>query len=423
MVRTRMGLDFGTTNSALALAQGDAVKVVNIGNQESAERTLPSVLFFNEDREVFVGQRAIDDYVSYGGGHGRFLQSLKAYLPQATFTETRIFGKRYELQDLLALILKEIKSIGEKYAGGSVDSVTLGRPVVFSENQENDALAEKRLREAAERAGFRDIVFEYESLAGTLAYAGQMETDAEELVMMGDFGGGTSDFSVMRLTQNTLSQADKKERVLAVGGVYVGGDTFDSRMMWEKVSTYLGKNVSYRTMTGQVLPIPHALPLAVCDWHKIAFMRDPATLRTIRELKRTANNPRALENLEIVILQNKGFMLFQAIERAKKELSTKNESRIYYRDSDLEIDEIITRAEFDAIIAEDVVRISRCVAETLAKAGVGAANIDRVLLTGGSSFVPCVRRLFETTFGKEKIVHLDAFTSVAHGLALSTTLR
>lgn len=419
----KMGLDFGTTNSAIALFQDDVVKVVNISNRETIERTLPSVLFFTEDRETYVGQQAIDEYVNYGGGYGRFLQSLKAYLPQATFTETRIFGKRYELEDLIAFILSEIKSLGERNVGSPIDTVTLGRPVVFSEDAEKDSLAERRLREAATRAGFKDILFEFEPIAATLAYAEQMPSKAEEIVLMGDFGGGTSDFNVMRLTQGPLSQAEKKERVMAVGGVYIGGDTFDARVMWEKISPHFGRGANYRGMSGQILPVPIHLSRAICEWHRISFLRDPRTLQSIKEIKLTTDNPRAIENLETLILQNKGFMIFQAIERAKKELSTEMESRIHYRDSSLEIDEVVTRAEFEQFLAEDLASISRCVADTLLKAGIEAEKVDRVLLTGGSSFVPCVRRLFENTFGKEKIVYLDAFTSVAHGLARSASLR
>lgn len=418
-----VGLDFGTTNSALALAQDNAVKVINISNRETTERTLPSVLFFDEDREVLVGQQAIDEYVAYGGGYGRFLQSLKAFLPQSTFTETRIFGKRYELEDLIAVILAEIKTLAENQTGSSIDSVTLGRPVVFSEDPQKDALAESRLREAASRAGFNKIAFEYEPLAATLTYAEQMQSGVEEVVLMGDFGGGTSDFNVMRLTQGQMSLSEKRERVLSIGGVYIGGDTFDTRVMWEKVGPHFGKNATYRGMTGEILTVPYSLPRAVCDWHRVAFLRDQSTLRAIKDMKRMADNPRVLENLEAVILQNKGFMLFQAIERAKKELSTENETRIHYRDSTLEIDEPITRLEFEEIISESVTSISKCVTDTVARAGLDASGIDRVLLTGGSSFVPCVRRVFENTFGKDKIVYLDAFTSVAHGLARSSILR
>ncbi len=417
----RIGLDFGTTNSALALAEEGKVRVANISNRKATEKTLPSVLFLDEDRDVFVGQQAIEQYIAYGGGYGRFLQSLKAFLPQATFTDTRIFGKRYELEDLIALILREIKSLGEAEAGERISAVTLGRPVVFSEEPEKDALAQHRLHEAARRAGFEDISFEFEPVAATLAYAEQMQGDKEEVVLMGDFGGGTSDFNVMRLAKGAFSLEEKKKRVLSVGGVYIGGDTFNSRIMWQKVSAHFGRNATYRSMSGQQLDVPLNLQRAVCEWHRLAFLREPGTLQTLKEIRLTTDNPRAIDNLENLIVRNKGFMIFQAIERAKRELSTTQESRIHYEDSSLQIDERITRAEFEESISKDLDAISACVADTMARAKVDAKQIDRVLLTGGSSFVPGVRGVFERMFGAEKMIYLDAFTSVAHGLARSAS--
>ena len=421
-METTMGLDFGTTNSALALFQGGEVQVLNINNKETGEQTLSSVLFFDEEDGVFVGQQAIDQYINFGGVYGRFLQSLKAYLSQPTFTETRIFGKKYELEDLVALILGEIKRLGEIHAGSSVHRVVLGRPVVFSEHPERDALAEKRLREAAHRAGFKDVVFEYEPIAATLAYAEHLNDDEEQLVLMGDFGGGTSDFNVMRLRQGLISQAQKKERILSIGGVPIGGDTLDSRIMWEKVAPYFGKNSHFAGMRGQALPIPTNIVRTICEWHKIPFLRKPSTMQAIREIKLRSDNPLAIGHLEALILENKGFYIFQAIERAKKELSIENESRIYYQDSSVEIDEAISRSEFECFISEDISSISACVSETLTEAGVSETQIDLVLLTGGSSFVPGIRHLFEKRFGKRKVVYPDAFTSVAHGLALSGSL-
>lgn len=421
-METIMGLDFGTTNSALALFHNSAVKVLNINNKETDERTLSSVLFFDEEDGIFVGQQAIDQYVNFGGIYGRFLQSLKAYLPQPTFTETRIFGKKYELEDLVSLILSEIKRLGEAHVGSDVNRVILGRPVVFSEQPERDALAEKRLLEAAHRAGFKDVAFEYEPIAATLAYAEHLKSDDEQLVLMGDFGGGTSDFNVMRLRRGPISQTQKKDRILSIGGVAIGGDTLDSRIMWEKIAPYFGKDSHFAGMRGQALPIPISIVRTICEWHKIPFLRKSSTIQTIREIKLRSDNPLAIGHLEALILENKGFYIFQAIEQAKKQLSVSGESRICYRDSSVEIDETINRAEFERFISDELASISTCVSETLTAAGVSEAQIDLVLLTGGSSFVPGIRHLFEKRFGKRKVVYPDAFTSVAHGLALSGSL-
>lgn len=419
-----IGLDFGTTNSALALLEGGKARVINANNRESSERTLRSVVFIDEDQTVFVGQQAIDQYIQCEGMFGRFLQSLKAFLPNQTFTETRIFSKRFEIEDLVALILSEIKACGERHAGCEINRVVLGRPVLFSDKPECDALAQTRLLIAAQRAGFKEIHFEYEPVAATLAYRSQLPSDTEQVVLMGDFGGGTSDFTVMRLRGSTsLSEEEKRQSVLSVGGVYVGGDTFDGRIMWEKVTPYLGRDIQFRDLRGQWLPMPTHLMQAVCQWHRIPFLRDRSTLQSIRSIKRTADNPRLVDNLENLILENKGFLIFQAIERAKKELSSEIEAQVDYHDRGLTISESISRSEFEAAVENDIAAIAACVNKVIADAGINVQDIDKVLLTGGSSFVLAIRRLFEVIFGPDKIIHLDAFTSVAHGLALSASVR
>lgn len=423
-METIMGLDFGTTNSALALYQQGSARVVSINNMNTDERTLRSVLFMNKQRESSVGQRAVCQYVKTGGKGCRFLLSLKAFLADAGFSGTAIFGKRFEIDDLVAFILREIKNLGEQHAGCSINRVVMGRPVFFSEDTANDRLAENRLRSAATKAGFTEISFEYEPIAATLAYLTQMEPGAEQIVLMGDFGGGTSDFTVMRLRADILkSQEEKRKRILSMGGVYVAGDTFDSRIMWEKVTPHFGRDVTSRDMKGLSLRMPSWIMHTLCEWHMIPFLRDQKTLEAIREIKRTTDTPKPVENMEYIIHENKGFPVMQAIELAKKKLSADSEALISYHDKHLDIEERISRDEFESFIAKDLSSIQACILKTIAEAKLGKEQIDKVLLTGGSSFVPAVRRLFSKTFGEHKIVNLDAFTSVAHGLALSASLQ
>ncbi len=420
---TIMGLDFGTTNSALALYENSKVRVVNINNEMSDENTLRSVLLMNKNKESLIGQCAVSQYVKTGGKGCRFLQSLKTFLPDIGFTGTTIFGKRFDIDDLIALILKEIKRIGEQSAGRSVNQVVLGRPVFFSKDPAHDQLAENRLKSAAIKAGFTDICFEYEPIAATLAYIEKM-VDKEEIVLMGDFGGGTSDFTIMRLKSDMLTtNEEKRKRILSMGGVYVGGDTFDSRIMWEKGTPHFGRHLTSQDIKGTALPVPLWIMYTLCEWHMIPFLRDQKTLEIIREIKRTTDTPKLIENLEYLVHENKGFSFFQAIEEAKTKLSTLEKTTINYCDKHIHIEEPITRSEFETFIAKDIDAISKCVVGTLNEASITKSEIDKVLLTGGSSFVPAVQRVFKEMFGEQKIIHLDAFTSVAHGLALSTFLK
>lgn len=416
-----IGLDFGTTNSALAVMDGETVRVVNIDNMDPSKSTMRSVLFFEKHSKPLAGQLAIHQYVQLGLKDGRFLQSLKAFLSEPSFTDTNIFGKSFDIEDLIALILREIKTTAENRLKCQVDHVVMGRPVYFSDNPQNDKLAENRLRTASQRAGFKSIIFEFEPIAATLAFLKQMGTTTEQTVLMGDFGGGTSDFTVMQLRSDMPhTQEEKRKRVLSMGGVYIGGDTFDSRIMWEKLTPHFGSKVLW---TEQSLSMPLWIMHTLCEWHMIPFLKDRKTLELLRKIKCATSTPRPIENLEHLIMENRGFHIFQAIEKAKTELSTKQEARIIYSDKSLQIDEPISRSEFSNFIAGDMAKISSCVKQTLSGAAIRPEQVDKVLLTGGSSFVPAVRQFFADTFGENKIVNLDAFTSVAHGLALSASFH
>jgi len=414
------GIDFGTTNSSLGVLENGKSRAVNICNFGSEEKTLRSALFIDEEHEISVGQQAIQEYVDSGGYHGRFMQSLKAFLPSQSFSEARIYGRRYTIEHLISLILSEIKRLGEEATSQSLDDVVLGRPVYFSDREENDRLAQKRLEDAAKQAGFKSIQFELEPVAATLAYLEELPTGTEQTVLMGDFGGGTSDFTIMNLRAGAdLTFEQKRDRVLAIDGVYIGGDTFDGRVMWEKIAPHFGRTVKYKSMTGQTLDMPSNIVRTLCEWHKLPFTRTRETQRNLREIRRTADHPDQIDNLEYIIWENKGFAIFQTIEQAKKELSTEKEAIIRFHDRQIDIIETVTRTEFETMLSEEIRTITSCVTRCLQTAGLKASRIDKVLLTGGSSYIPAIRNIFESTFGIEKVVVLDAFTSVAQGLALS----
>lgn len=412
------GIDFGTTNSALAVSQLGGTRSVNICNYGSKESTLRSTLFIEEDHRVRVGQDAIQEYIVAGGHAGRFMQSLKAFLPSSSFTEARVYGRLYTIERLVSLILAEIKRIGESALNQPLDDVVLGRPVYFSEQEENDKLAQARLEEAARQAGFKSIRFELEPVAAALAYQEQMSVEAEQTIFMGDFGGGTSDFTVMNLGSGTSSSLTQKRRqVLAIDGVYIGGDTFDGRLMLERVAPYFGRHLKYKSLSGESLDMPNYIMQALGKWHELPFLRTRQMLQSLREIRRTADHPEMIDNLEFLIWENTGFAVFQEIEKAKKTLSAEEVTTISYRDHQVTIEEIVSRRDFETIIANDVEQIEECITRCVKTAGITEGQIDKVLLTGGSSRIPVIRKIFESRFGPEKIVPLDAFTSVAQGLA------
>lgn len=416
------GLDFGTTNSVLAIAQGSNVQIADIDPSSPSPKTLKSVLFFDEEGGISIGQEAVDQYVDFGGTYGRFLQSIKAFLPNKSFEETYIYGKRYEIEDLIALILKAIKHRGELHVGHVVDTVVLGRPVVFSNDRELDLLAEERLRTAALRSGFTNVHFVYEPIAATLAYEMSLPEGKEQLVLMGDFGGGTSDFVVMRLRGGKHDPRESRDNdILATGGVYVAGDAFDASIMWNKLTPYFGRGAKIQGMSaGQILDVPIWIAHTLCQWHLIPQLRERKTLHMIRSLLGvTEEDRRVLSNLRTLVIENLGYMLFREIERAKRELSDNESAVIEFSGKDIRIRETITRAEFEEMADDRFREISGCVDKTLAQAGVSPQDIDAILLTGGSSFIPKIRKIFLERFEEEKLLPIDAFTSVAHGLGLS----
>lgn len=416
------GVDFGTTNSALSIYRDGKVEVVDIDELSANGSLMRSVLYFNEDNEIFTGQEAISQYVSEGAA-GRFMQSIKNFLPNRSFESTEVFGKKYGIDDLIAIVLRKIKAKGEAYVGSPVDSVVLGRPVVFSEDPEKDALAQDRLEKAARKAGFRHIFFQFEPVAAALSYEESLPAGTEKLVLIGDFGGGTSDFTVIRVKGGAFDRADRRSDVLSIGGVYTAGDKFDSQIMWEKIAKYFGRGVKHKGMgKDELFDIPHSIIYTLCQWHRIPLLRARKTREQIRLIKNAATDRQAIENLEHLINDNYGFFLFQSIEKAKCELSQRDFSQVSFKERALSINEGITRKEFEAINGDNLAQISRCIDEVIDSSGVTRGEIDTVFLTGGTSRIPMIRQLFEERFGARKLENRNAFTSVVHGLGASVPL-
>lgn len=421
-MQTVFGIDFGTTNSALSIYRNNRVEVVNVDEMNAGSALMRSVLYFTEDQEVFAGQEAISSYVSEGAA-GRFMQSIKTFLPNASFESTEVFGKKYGIEDLVAIILKKIKQRGEAHAGCEVDTVVLGRPVIFSEDPAKDALAQKRLEQAARKAGFRNIFFQWEPVAAALSFEESLSAGQEKVVFIGDFGGGTSDFTVIKVRGGDFARSDRRSDVLSLGGVYTAGDKFDSQIMWERIAKYFGRGVRYKGMGKEELfDIPLSIIYTLCQWHRIPLLRTRKTREQIRLIKQAATDKAAIENLEHLISDNYGFFLFQSIEKAKCELSDQDLSHVRFSERNLAIAEPITRREFEEINGENLGQIAGCVDEVVRKSGIPHHKIDTVFLTGGTSRIPVIRSLFAERFGAEKLEQKNAFTSVVHGLGTSVPL-
>lgn len=421
-MQTTFGIDFGTTNSALSIYRNGTVEVVPVDGETCDMQLMRSVLYFNEENEIFAGAEAIRHYVG-DGATGRFMQSIKTFLPNASFDTTEVFGKRYTIDDLVAIILTKIKARGEAHVGHHVDGVVLGRPVVFSEDAHKDAMAQQRLEKAARKAGFKNIWFQYEPVAAALAFEETLEAGQEKIVFIGDFGGGTSDFSIIRVQGGAFERANRRSDILSLGGVYIAGDKFDSQIMWDKVAHHFGRYARYKTMgKNEWVNVPRSIVHTLCQWHRIPLLRARKTMEHIRVIKNNTDSPEAIDNLENIISDNYGFFLFEAIEKAKCGLSEAEQAVIRFTERDLSIKEDVGIGEFEDINAENFHLIASCIDEVIGRSGLSAEQIDTIFLTGGTSKIPRIQALFTERFGSEKLDNRNAFTSVAHGLGTSVPL-
>lgn len=413
----RAGLDFGTTNSVAALAgsAGAAPRMVMLDGPDGPAEVFRSALCFWRDPDirggldVEVGPAAIHEYLEFPGD-SRFLQSFKSVAASHSFDRASVFGRSFRFEDLGRIFLDKLAG----HAGGALDGLdrlVVGRPVHYAGGRPDPALA--RQRYDAMFVGFApDIHYVYEPLAAAFSYASRLDQPATLLVA--DFGGGTSDFSVVRVEQPGAAQ-----RCLPLGhaGVGLAGDRFDQRIVDHLVLPKLGKGTSYRSFD-KVLEIPSGYFADFSDWSKLALMRNRRTLDDLARLQRSAVEPDAIGRMIALIDNELGFALYDAVTQLKRTLTAEGHASFRFSGAGVEIEATVSRAEFERWIAPDTARMAQAVDDALTDAGVTQAQIDRVFLTGGTSLVPAVRRIFTERFGPDRIMSGGELTSIAHGLAL-----
>lgn len=412
---TALGLDFGTTNSVAAVARGGAADLVLLDAPDGPDAVFRSALCFWQDDAVpggvasEAGPWAIAEYLEYPEG-SRFLQSFKSVAASSAFEQATVFDRRYRFEDLGRLFLDKLAARAGGALGG-IGRVIVGRPVEYAGHRPDEALA--RTRYDAMFAGLgAEIHYVYEPVGAAFSYAARIEDPAT--ILVADFGGGTSDFSVVRIA---APGAERRCEPLGHAGVGIAGDRFDYRILDHLVLPLLGKGSSYRSFD-KVLEIPRGYFTDFADWSRLALMRNRRTLAELDKLRRSALDPDAVGRMIAVIEEEQGFRLYDAVGRVKRDLSAAESAGFRFAGGGLSIEAEVTRAQFEAWIAPDVVRIEAAVDAALAAAAVPPTAIDRVFLTGGTSLTPRVRRLFTERFGEEKIASGGELTSIAHGLAL-----
>ena len=413
----QIGLDFGTTNSSVARLIGPVtVELARFPIGNALTESFRSLLYLERLREAgrattksWSGPAGIERYLE-AEEKGRLIQSLKSFLSSRSLQTTEIFGRHFKLEDLIANILRDLRRQAEKQFGEPVRGAIVGRPIVFvgAETAEDNLYASERLKLSFEKAGFEQVFFEYEPVAA--AYHYESTLDHDELILIGDFGGGTSDFSLLQV-------GPSRSGVIGTEGLPLAGDAFDAKIVRHLVSPALGAR-SLLNSAGKLLPAPNWVYFKVERWHHLSFLKSRETLNMLRSVKAQAVEPNKIGALLYLIQHDLGYQLHRAVQDVKIALSHREKEVFRFEDGDVSLEMPVSRSEFESWIAEELAAIEQSVAALLAKTGIHTKDVDRVFLTGGSSFVPAVRRIFEARFGSHKIRTGDEFTSVARGLAL-----
>jgi len=420
-----IGIDFGTTNSSIARAHSSGeIELCRFPSAGGITDAYRSLLYLEQMRErgvvsikSWTGPEGIEHYLA-AETKGRLVQSLKSFLSSRSLHSTDVFGRRFRLEELIVRMLRDLRVKAEAQFGQTIHSVVAGRPVRFvgAEKDDDNTYAEGRLREAFRLAGYESVEFELEPVAAAHYYEAALDHD--ELILIGDFGGGTSDFSLLHVGPTIRKRGRSPKDLLGNSGLGLAGDAFDAKIVRNLVSPALGKGSGAESL-GKVLPaVPNWVYSKLERWHHLSFLRTNTVMNMLNTAKVQALEPEKIEALIHLIREDLGYHLHRAVQKLKCDLSENATARFHFSDGFIELEDSVNRTSFEEWIEEDLKRIETCVDGLLASSGVTASDIDRVFLTGGSSFVPAVRKIFESRFGAPRIRSGNEFTSVARGLAL-----
>jgi hypothetical chaperone protein len=404
------GLDFGTSNSAIGVARDNTVALAPI---EASSTLMPSAVFFDyeEKGRVLFGDAAISAYV--GQTEGRLMRALKSILGSPLINEeTALGGRKVPLTEVVEIFVRHLKQKAEAFAGQEIATVVHGRPVRFVDDDDAaDARAQAVLEAVARRVGFHDVAFVYEPIAAAHHY--EQTVQAEELALIADIGGGTSDFSVIRVGPQHRGRADRSRDVLANAGVRIGGTDFDTALSLAAVMPLLGLGTQ---LSEKDLPMPNAPYHELATWATINFAYTYKNERQLAELVALACEPEKVSRLLAVVHRRLGHRLALAVEEAKIALSAEEQATVPLAFLEPDLAVTATRAEFDHAIAAAMNRLYRTASDCIVAAGLTPATIDTIFLTGGSSRVPAVRAAIARAAPSARIAGDSDLLSVAMGL-------
>ena len=410
------GIDFGTSNSSVGVCDANGPSLLPI---QRGATSVPTALFFSfDDNSTTFGHEALERY--FVREPGRYLRAIKSVLGTKLFeetTQTRL--RRYKFGEIIAAFLRFLRTTSGQSLGAPPTRVVLGRPAFFvDDDPAADATAERQLEAAARAAGFKEIAFQFEPIAAALDY--EQSVNGEEIALVADIGGGTSDFSVVRVSPERARASDRRGDILGFTGVHIGGTDFDRQLGMARVMPALGLRSPLRR---EGLDTPSWYFFDLATWHRIGFLYDQKVLTEVRAVLREAQEPEKIERLLRVLEQRKGHELLAGVEAAKIELSSIDRATLNLDPDIADMSVDITRADLDAAVADSLKRIRARIDDVLRLAGLTPEAVSAVFLTGGATRMPSVRKTIAAAVPAARLIAGDAFGSVATGLALDAAKR
>jgi len=428
---TICGLDFGTSNSTIGVIQSDIQTMVPL-EQDSAGRwqtTLPSALFFSfEDDEVDVGRRAIHRYTS--GESGRLLRSMKSLLGGSFMGDkTQVKNRLYTFDEIISFFINSVKAQAEQFTNNHsqpLESVVMGRPVYFNDTDKTlDQAAEDHLADIAKLAGFKDVSFQFEPIAAAMDYEQQVQK--EELALIIDIGGGTSDFTLIRLSPDRHGKPDRQQDFLANHGIHIGGTDFDRLLSVSSVMPEFGMGMPLKDKPG--LKMPSSVYFDLATWHKIHLLYDKRVQLELKNIRTTVSDKTKLDRLLALLAQRKGHQLASLLEKAKIRLSTHPETivnleSLFAGNESVAIENcVLTQTQLQHSLSADIDKIFKTLHETLTQASLTHQQIDTVFTTGGSTALPMIQACIKAAFPSARQIVGDLYNSVGSGLLMEAQLR
>jgi len=403
-------IDFGTSNSLLSYVDGNDSRLIKLDGENTILRSL---LYTPEQGEWYFGEEAIT-MREENDGEGRFFRSIKKFLPEANYKGTEVHGRILSIEKLIATFLRAMKQRADKEVGEKVESVVLGRPARYSLDDKSDKLAEDRMRKAAELAGFKEVIFCPEPLAAGLNIN---RANDDELVMIADFGGGTSDFTILNVHSGEYCSED----VLGLSGVFLAGDALDGMMMKDFISPHFGSRARYKTaFSDNILSFPRKLILTLCSPAHIGVLRVRETWELMKEIQSNCVDDeykRQFDQLFTLVEEQLAYPIYREIERSKIKLSDSESAEFCFKVSNISIEEVIDRDNYRSSIQETVSKIKESMMESFKKNSLSPSDIGRVYITGGTGQSPYIQEMLRDTFGDQRIFSGEVYQSVINGLA------